>query len=772
MKGTKKNLFKNSLSLAIRAMIGMTAMSLLASAHAETSTLEEIVVTAQKRSESLQDVPVTVTAFSETIIREAGIADAGDVAALTPSLTITSFANPFNARISVRGIGTAQQDPFLEPSVGMFVDGVYFNRSGLGMSDLVDIERIEVLQGPQGTLYGKNTNAGAISVTTKRPNLEAFEGSAVASVGNYGMTKLTLAASGPISDTVAFRLVGNINERDGYLNNSGGEDLDNADDSNLQGKLLWQPSDDLSVLFSASHVERDTACCGADSVQSDIVNALLVGQGFSPDSNDEFDRDIATNDATLFDMEADAASLTIEYDTDFGELKSITAWNDYEYTVGQDIDRSQLDILAAHDDVFSGDSFSQELLLSASTGDQLDYQVGLFYSKTTTERGGKNGAPILTLGSDFVPVVSAVQGSPAIAFSARSGDNITADVEQEAETLALFSQATWHIGSDWHLTGGLRYTEEEKEADLLAAANSTAPGFIPAGAFGMHPVLGPLPATNVPVGRIIASFTTPIDSKLNRKSDNVDWLLRAAYDLNDDTMLFASAATGTKSGGYNSLSGLATEREFDDEETLNYELGIKSTLLDSRLRINATAFLTEITGFQQAVLLDSGIGFAVQNAAEVEVSGLDVQVDALPLPFLTLSAGLQYLNSYEYTKGPSAGLNLPYTAELSGNLAATFVFPLADGGVYWRTDYSYMDEHGNAGDPAFAALDSVQQTRTLVNSTIGWRNEKWDIYLWGKNLTDDDYAQGIGPQPLTDMTVYFLTPPRTYGVTVRYNFGG
>jgi len=771
MRGTTKSLFKNSLSVAIRATIGMTAMGALASAHAETFMLEEIVVTAQKRSEGLQDVPVSVNAFSETVIQEAGIADANDLSVLTPSLTVASNIDPFSARMSIRGIGTAQADPFLEPSVGMFVDGVYFNRSGLGMSDLVDIERIEVLQGPQGTLYGKNTNAGAISIVTKRPSLEAFEGSVVASKGSYDMTKLTLAVSGPISDTVAYRLAGNINQRDGYYDNSGGKDLDDADDSNLQGKLLWEPSDNLSFLFSASHVERDTACCGADSVQSDTVNGLLVGQGFSPDSNDEFDRDIATNDRTYFEMETDAASLTIEYDTDFGELKSITAWNDYEYTVGQDADRSQLDILAAHDDMHSGDSFSQELVLSASAGDQLDYQVGLFYYKSTIAREGKDGNPIFSLGDDFVSAVGAVLGNPAIGFSAAAGDNITADIEQEAETIAVFSQATWHISEDWRLIGGLRYTEEEKEADLLTEVNSTAPGFIPAGAFGVHPLLGPLPGANVPVGHIIAGFTTPIDATLDRKSYNADWLLRVAYDLNPDTMLFASASTGTKSGGYNSVSGLEAEREFDDEETLSYELGIKSTLLDGRMRINATAFLTTIEEYQQSIPLDSGLGNAVQNAAEVEVSGLDIQVDALPLPFLTLSAGLQYLDSYEFTKGQSKGLNLPYTAELSGNLAATFVFPLADGGVYWRTDYSYMDEHGNAGDAAVAALDSVQQTRNLVNSTLGWRNEQWDISLWGKNLTDDDYASGIGPFPLTGATAYFLTAPRTFGATVRYNFG-
>ena len=315
-----------------KVALAITLASMGASAQAQTGTLEEVIVTATKRAESLQDVPVMVAAFSAQAIQEAGIQDATDVAILTPSLNIVTNTNPFSARMTIRGIGTSQTDIALEPSVGLFVDGVYLGRSGLGMSELTDIERIEVLMGPQGTLYGKNTNAGAISVITKKPNLEETEGYVEATVGDYDMGRITGSVAGPISDTVAYRLAGNASQRDGYYDNAGGDNLSDADDWNLQGKLLWEPTDTLSMLFSASHVDQDTSCCGADSTQADIVNDALADRGLPTDKNDPYDYDIAVDLDSQFDLESDLVYLIVDYDMDWASIKSITSWNDYDYT--------------------------------------------------------------------------------------------------------------------------------------------------------------------------------------------------------------------------------------------------------------------------------------------------------------------------------------------------------------------------------------------------------------------------------------------------------
>ena len=720
---------------------------------AQTNALEEVVVTATKRAQSLQDVPMAVNAFNADTIETAGINDAGDLAILTPALNINVNTNPFAARMVIRGVGTAQTDPALEPSVGLFIDGIYLGRTGLGMSDLTDIERIEVLQGPQGTLYGKNTNAGAISVITKKPSFENSEGYIEASVGNYSMNKLTASISGPLTQNLAYRLSGNINQRDGYYDNSAGVDFNDADDWNIQGKLQWEPTESLSILLSGSRVERDTTCCGADAVQDESVNNELAAQGLSPDSNDPYDYNVQSNADNRFAMESDLLSMTIDYDTGWGAIKSITAWNDYSYRVDQDPDRSELDILTLSNDKYSGDSFSQELRFTASPNDNVDYMLGVFYLEQNTKRGGDE--PFVFIGDDIITIGSQ-QDLPfplPFNFLVQPGDSLTVDMDQDAETIAFFGQGTWHIGDQWHITGGLRWSDEEKKSDLFSQTYSTA---------FSYQILG---------ASFLDSVSTPIDATLERSSDNVDWMLRAALDIGDDSMVYASAGTGTKSGGFQTVNGAADDREFDDEDTTTYELGVKSTLLDARLRINAAAFYSEIENFQAQRQLETGIGTYVSNESKVETSGVDLQVEAAPMPNLVLSAGLLYMHKYEITDGPEKGADLPFTAEFSGTLAATLVFPLGDGGVYWRTDYSYMDDHVTNVASAAQLRDADYDNRNLVNSKLGWRNDSWNVSIWGKNLTDDKYAmQTAAPFLVSGMDAYFLAPPRTFGATVRYTF--
>jgi len=755
MRDAAKNVFSNRLSIAIKATIGLTAMGMLSNTHAETLVLEEVIVTAQKRSESLQDVPVAVTAFSADTIQEAGISDTSDLAVMTPSLNANANGSPFTTRLSIRGIGTSQSDPALEPSVGMFVDGVFLGRSGLGTADLTDIERIEVLQGPQGTLYGKNTNAGAISIITKRPNLDEFEGYVEASVGDYGMGKLTATASGPLGDTVAYRLSGNIHQRDGYYDNAGAgiDDQNDADDWNVQGKLLWEPNDRLSVLLSAAHVDRDTTCCGADSTQSEVVQQELINQNLAPDKNDPYDYKVATDQQEAFSMESDLVSLHIDYDLDWGTITSITAWNDYDYSVSADVDRSQLDLLASQDEHNEGDSFSQELRLDSSFGDNIDYMVGLFYYDQSTQRGDKNPSN-LVVGEDFITIADQQDlpfPFPTIGFIAQPGDHLRYENTWDNQTIAVFGQAIWHLGERWHLTGGLRWTDEEREADLFSESVSTAP---------LAPALV-----------LIDAFSTPIDAKLDRSSDNVDWLAKVAYDIGDDSMVYASVGTGSKSGNFNGVNGAPDEREFDDEYTTSYELGLKATLLDSRMRLNAAAFYTEIEDYQFQQQLPTGFGSFISNAGEVETSGIDIQLEALPLPNLTLTAGLLYMHDYEVTAGPNKGDALPFTADVSGNLGATLVFPLADGGIYIRADYIFMDDHATNTTSEENLEDKDFDDRETLNAKIGWRNDNWNISLWGKNLTDDEYAvQTTNTFLFSGMDAYFLAPPRTYGATLRYDF--
>ena len=709
--------------------------------------LEEVIVTAQKRAESLQDVPVAVNAFTADTIQEAGINNANDLAIMTPSLLSLSISSPFQTKLQIRGIGTAQSDPALEPSVGVFVDGVFLGRSGLGMSDLTDIERIEVLQGPQGTLYGKNTNAGAISVTTKRPSFEGFEGYAEATVGDYDMGNLTLSATGPLSDTVAWRLSGNIHQRDGYLDNSGATDGNDADDWNVQGKLLWEPNDRLSLMLAGSHVDRNNSCCVPDAIQGDAVQAELARQGLPQDKNDSGDYKIATNVDSEFELESDMLSLHIDYDMDWGKITSITGWSDYDYTQASDPDRSQLDIMGGPGEYNSGDSLSQELRLDSQVGDNIDYQLGLFYYEQKTQRG--DGTRTFTIGDDFLTIASQ-EITPGIGQIAQPGDYLFGKGVWHNDTFAIFGQATWHVGERWHLTGGLRWTDEQRKAELFSDNVSTGAAVSPT------------------VPSYLSRLSAPVDDTFNRSSDNVDWMLKAAYDLSEGTMIYASAATGTKSGNFNGVNGTPEEREFDDEDTLGYEVGAKSTFLDSRLRLNSAIFYTEVDDFQFQQGLPQG-GTIVSNESKVEVSGVDLNLEALPLSNLTVTAGLLYMHDYEVVDGPNDGKKLATTADYTANLGATLVFPLADGTLYLRGDYMYMDDHvtNNSNEPE----DIAFQDRELVNAKLGWRNDNWNVSVWAKNLTDEDYPGFTSQvQGFSGSTAFFLAPPRTYGATLRYDF--
>ncbi|MGL4565476.1 MAG: TonB-dependent receptor domain-containing protein, partial [Halioglobus sp.] len=338
-----------------------------------------------------------------------------------------------------------------------------------------------------------------------------------------------------------------------------------------------------------------------------------------------------------------------------------------------------------------------------------------------------------------------------LAFVARPGDYIRARVKLDTENVAVFGQSTYDLTDRWRVTGGLRWTYEQKDADLLVAVDSSAPS---AGLTGRS---------------LLTSVTTPIDDDFTRDTDDINWLLNTSYDLLVETMVFASVATGSKSGGFNTVNGTAAEREFDDETTISYETGVKSTLLDSRLRTNASIFYTEIGDYQVQQQLETGIGTRVSNQGDVETAGLDLNIEGLPLPNLTLTAGLLYMDKREITSGPDKGLELPFTAEYSGTLSATLVYPWAAGYLYTRADYSYMDDHLTNASAQTEEKDI--QERTNVNLRAGWRDDHWNASIWAKNLTDDAYASLTAETlPLSGVDAYFLAPPRTYGLTLRYDF--
>ena len=727
------------------------AIALITTGPQAVAQLEEVIVTATKRSASLQDIPVSVTALSETTIQEAGIENIEDVAQLVPSLTVTTNINPFAAGVRIRGFGTQQNDPSLEASVAFILDGVYMGRSGLGMSDITDVERIEVLQGPQGTLYGKNSNAGVVSVITQDPSTEENEGFVEATLGNYAEQRYVASATGPINDSLAYRLSGSWHKQDGWLESDTGDDLNAVDDWNVRGKLLWVPTDNLSILVTGSHVDRDTSCCGADATQTAAVADELVAQGFPVPKNDAFDWKNNVNVDSDFDLNADMVSVKLDYDLSWGTITSLSAWNDYDYTATLDADRSQLDILGTYDDKYTGNAWSEELRLTSELDGPLQYLAGLYYAYEKNTRG--DGSAFTILGEDIVTVGIAQLGpivGPFLARGAAVGDYITVDNTWKTDTFAVFGQTTYSFTEQWELTLGGRYTNETKDADFLVTTVSTSENA----------------QTGTGIVLIDQAFG-PIDEDFNRGDDGFTGLASLSYFTTQDIMIFTSVSTGTKSGGFNGVAGEGAPREFEQEDSTNYELGIKSRLLDERLQINATAFYTEFTDLQFIAQDPSGAGFFVSNAAEGTSEGIDLNFSAMPLTNLILGGGLQYLDA-EYTQGELQAFDVAFAPKWSGNLSATLLLPLADGMTYLRGDYSFMGDHYSN---ATYQPPKTEQDRELFNARLGWRNDDWDAALWMKNITDEAYsAQTAAPLIYSGTEAEFLAPPRTYGVTVRYSF--
>ena len=260
-----------------------------------------------------------------------------------------------------------------------------------------------------------------------------------------------------------------------------------------------------------------------------------------------------------------------------------------------------------------------------------------------------------------------------------------------------------------------------------------------------------------------------IISQLNSPTEEDRVLLKAAYDLGEDTLIYASASTGTKSGNFNGVSGPENTREFEDETTTSYELGVKSDLFGSRVRLNAAAFMTQVEDWQFQAPLPTG-GSTISNEGEVELTGVDVSLQALLFDNLTVDAGLLHMNKYEVTAGPNAGKELGFVADWSGNVGATLIFPVASGNIYVRGDYIFMNDHWVTNrDDRVASTDRYD--RSLVNARLGWRNDHWNFLIWVQNLTEDDYPTTTNAvQSYSGNQAFVLSPPRTYGVSVRRDF--
>jgi len=698
----------------------------VAAGAAPAATLEEVVVTARKVEETLQNIPVSVTAFGSDFLQQKGLQDIGDVGNYTPNLHFSNgpSGSGSGANFYVRGIGQTDWIPTQDPGVGTYLDGVYLGRMTGSLLRLADVERVEVLRGPQGTLFGKNTIGGAVQLVTKQPGPER-EGSAEITAGRFGRLDGKFVYNMPLSEDLYARVAGLYLSNDGFAKRLvDGQDA--GDDQDVAGRIemLWNARENLSVQVSADATRRRA---------HPNAQTLVTGSTVPVAIPDEPREKIAAGvEPWEDDLDVFGISGTVDWDLGAVQIKSVTAYRDMELDFTSDFDGSPVH---SNEINFSSnqDQFSQELQVSGTLLDErLDWLVGFYYFEENL---------------DFVNVTINGPGPDDV--------GTIDDVVQETTNISGFGHVTWRVTDTLGITAGLRYTDEEKDAVLTAPL-----------------VLG---------GRDVSQSFDDLNPKVSvdyRFNDN--FMVYASWSQG-----FKSGGVN----GRIVPESLNTDT-FDAEEVTAYEVGFKSDWLDNRLRLNAAGFFSDYTDFQTVTLILDTNGvpfFPVANAGDVDVFGFEIEAEALLFDSIRVIANAGYTDESIASVNPVAfALTFNEDTELPGApswntmLALQYTHPvnwgsLLAGSFIIDADWSYKTEHTFLSiDDPFATQDGYSVVNTRL--TFVHDSDDWEVAIWGKNVTDEEYAvfrQNLGGPPFPPNQTFNLAHfgrPLEWGVTLRFKF--
>ncbi|MFT5888416.1 MAG: iron complex outermembrane receptor protein [Zhongshania sp.] len=754
--------------------------------------LEEVIVTAQKRQENMQTVPVAVSALTADQLQDIGFNDIGDIAAQVPSLVVLTNISPMATTFRVRNIGNAGNIPNFEPATGLFIDGAFRSRSGIGIGDIVDVSSIEVLKGPQSTLHGKNVTAGVISVNTQGPT-EQFEAMAEATVGGDRLRQFKSYVSGPLNSWLNGRVSFVDTKRDEIIDNVAGPDGDSQDGYAIRGQLQADFSDALTARLIVGYSEKDMNPMTGDLFLSDATRSVITRAGGSLSiPNDPSDRLVENDDSIIYTSESLDVIFKLEYSGDGYTLTSISSFDDYDsLTEMRDVEQMSLHASVFNDRQF-GESFSQELRAASDSDGPFNWLVGGFYYTNTFIRGDRN-LPEFLAEEDIeeygnaVAVELASRGAlpggillPAQApILGVEGDRGDYYITQDTESVGFFSKLDFSFSEQWKAALGLRYSFEEKTGVVTQTTELSELGCVP------------------PLNTNLMCQVTPDGNDFDQTDsfEAVTGSISTSYFLSGDTMLYGTVSTGFKAGGFSLQYGTATDemRPFGEEEVTNYELGLKTEFLDRRARVNMAMFHTEYQGFQNASF--AGLVFIINNADLVTVDGIEIDSTMIVTENLSATFNFAFIDTVfdRYTGGQCyygktpdndfgqcdlSGQHLPASAEIKSNIALNWRYPFAGGDIYTRFDYTYSGEANSS-----SALDPLfdQPANHLANLRVGWRDDSLDLAVWGKNITDEMHVSQIAPANIhtvidtrlnSPVGSYqtFSTPPVTVGVTARYLF--
>jgi iron complex outermembrane receptor protein len=751
--------------LQVLAGVAGAAMMVAAgqAAAQETTALEEIVVTAQKRSENLQDVPVSVTAFTADQLKDQRVGDVLALSGLSPGLQIKTDDNAANPRIFIRGIGVNDFNPATASAVGVYVDGVYVASPLAQMAGFYDLQQVEVLRGPQGTLYGRNTTGGAINVTTKKPTSTPQADLAV-DYGRFNTFKAEGGFGGPLGgDALAFRISGLFDKSNGYtLNRLTGHKGNDADRKAVRGALSFKPDDKLTIDVSASYSKSSggsiltynrslvaqTAEAASTATPDKTFGYIFCkseyytsGQctniaGYANTSSDKYEGDYRFEGKDIVKLFGVTTAITY----DFGPVSfySITGYQSAKRDDYEETDANPISIFDARY-IAEQNTTSQEFRLQSNGSTALRWVAGVYAARDNLDNDSHYNVLEFLRAPD--PVNNPTGMDPASSIGVFGWP-----LHQKTTSYAAFGQMDYDLTPRLTLTGGLRWSQDKKTFHYVSDVD-----------YGL------------------VTLFVHDDAK---SFSSVSGRLGLRYAVSDDANVYATYNRGTKSGGFFSGQTVVEDdlKPYKDETVDAYEIGVKSEFLDRRLRVNASAFYYDYRDLQVYTILarpNTPPSQFFTNASAARVYGGEAEIEARPVTGLSLTLGASLLSA-EYKDFVSlgedySGNTLPSAPEVSLNGAARYIHPVGAGDLTTQLDFTYRSKvyYDTANTERLS-----DKARAYVNGQVGWafNDGRYELGVWGKNLADTTNISDITAIAAFGFDVFSMGPPRTYGVYFRAKY--
>ncbi len=777
----------------------LIASSLSMALHAEEAkestkkaTLEVIEVTAQKRSENAQETPLSLNVLTADQLKEESIEKIADLQYAVPNLHMTETG--ISTQMYVRGIGTGNNQGF-EQSVGQYIDGIYYGRQQLIRAPFLDLERVEVLKGPQSIMFGKNSVAGALNMISAKPTQDFMANIDLEYLPKFGAKEINGVISGGLTDTLSARLAVRDYSEDGYIKNTfRGRDETIRDETAVRLSLLWEPNDEMNFLLKVEKDSFDGTGRQIEIIRDDValegapIPGLNFGQilgilghpGAITESELNFERQADDPEFSRNDL----TNITLTGNFNLGDytLTSVTGLVSYEFTEECDCDYVAAPIFnAAINEQY--DQFSQELRIISPLGEKFDWVGGLFYQTSELDFDDNIKVPDNS-------VLGLLSGGALLPLTGKgAGRNYQLDTDM----WSVFFQGNIHFTEQLTLTLGGRYTNERKTASRLLNITDLSSGEI----------------TQDPVAPILFDVVFAIQNQQSplspeghnltgsRDESSFTPLINLQYKFSDDVMAYASATTGFKAGGFDARANNINSWEFEEEEATAFEFGIKSSLLDNTLEANLSFYRTDYDNLQISQF-DGVLGFNVGNAKKTVVQGVELEGRWLLAETLTMQYAIAYLDHEftDFTNGNCYNRQVPdgdigadgnqlcdytgksgqYTPKFTGSLGFDYFTEISFAGFeYFRTSLNLYYAGKQNVDVNLNPLYEID-SYTKVNLRIALEAENWNIALVGRNLTNEEILTYVGNTPLsggtfgTNTFYGFVERPSVIGLQFSYNF--